>query len=328
MSALSQKNLHPECAPFLQGGRFVVLGLSGGRDSVALLHLLRREGCRVHALHLHHGLRAAAADADARFCAELCACYDIPLKLIHEDVPRLARAAGLSFEHMGRERRRVHLVDYTRRIQREYGLDIAPPIALAHHADDQAETLIFNLCRGSAGLRGMRAISEQEGSLYLRPLLDWRREEITQYLREREQCWRDDETNDEDDATRNALRHQVIPLLSELMARDIVPILSRSARAAQQKALALDAALHLLPSRDPQGRLYLPFLREQPPSLQRAILFDYLREQAISDLSERHIEEAMQLISLEVHVINLPHELRLRRSQGRIYIEAVGKSSP
>ncbi len=322
MSTPSHKVLHPECAPFLRGGRIVILGLSGGRDSVALLHLLQREGCRVYALHLHHGLRAAAADADAQFCTELCAQHDIPLELIREDVPRLAHEAGLSFEHMGRERRRKHLGDYAQRIQREQSLEAVPPIALAHHADDQAETILFNLCRGSAGLRGMRALSEQGGCIYLRPLLDWRREEITQYLDAQQQSWRDDETNDEDDATRNALRHQVIPLLCELMARDIVPILSRSACAAQQKAQALDAALPLLPSRDPQGRLYLPFLRAQPPSLQRAILFDYLREHAVSDLGERHIEAAVQLISHDKHVINLPQSLRLRRRQGRIYLES------
>ncbi len=280
-----------------------------------------QRGCRVHALHVHHGLRGTQADRDAAYCASICEEWNVPLRTLHYDVPHMAAEAGLSFEHMGRELRCAAL--------RALALDLADndkqselaPIALAHHADDQTETLLFHLCRGAAGLRPMLPLREEDGLRYLRPILHWRRSEITDYLSTRGIRWCDDETNDEDDATRNALRHHIIPQLSTLMGRDIVPIVNRSAEVQHENESALRAALSQLPSRDPQGRLYLPYLREQIPSLQRAILFSYLREQGVSDVSERLVQEALSLISGDRHVLNLAAGARLRRRQGRIYVE-------
>ncbi len=277
----------------------------------------------MHALHVHHGLRGAQADRDAEFCAQLCGEFDIPLQILHYDVPAMAAAKGLSFEHMGRELRRSALREYSRSIQEAYELAELPAIALAHHADDQAETVLFNLCRGGAGLRPIRSVNEVDGLYYLRPLLLWRRQEITHYLSSRSLPWCDDETNEEDDATRNALRHHIIPQLSDLMGRDVVPILNRSARLQLESTQALEAALSILPSRDPQGRLYLPFLRQQTAALQRAILFSYLREQQISDLSEKTMQKALELISGESHVLNLTNGARLHRRQGRLFVKFV-----
>ncbi len=313
--------IHPECAPILGEGRIVVLGLSGGRDSIALLHLLRTAGCAVYAMHLHHGYRGAAADADAQFCQDICEQWGVHLTLLHEDVPTLAQQAGISFEQMGRKLRRAHLGTLACVLEEKYLLEELPPIVLAHHADDQAETVIFNVCRGASGLRGMHAYRQQEIFTYLRPLLHWRREEITQYLTERQIPWRDDETNAALNVTRNALRHQAIPLLTQIMGRDIVPILSRGARVQQDSAQALDEALTLLPSHDPQGRLYLPFIQRQAVPLQRAILFHYMRERKVSELSERVIDEAMELLSGERHVVNLARGRYLRRRQRRIFID-------
>ncbi len=233
----------------------------------------------------------------------------------------MAAEAGLSFEHMGRELRRAALRELALELACEKKQGIIPPIALAHHADDQTETLLFHLCRGAAGLRPMLPVREEDGLRYIRPLLHWRRSEITDYLSTRDISWCDDETNDDDDATRNALRHHIIPQLSELMGRDIVPIINRSAEVQQENEHALRAALAQLPSRDPQGRLYLPYLREQTASLQRAILFSYLREQGVSDVSERKIQEALSLISGDRHILNLAAGARLRRRQGRLYVE-------
>ncbi len=235
----------------------------------------------------------------------------------------MAADAGLSFEHMGRELRRQALRELARQLAHEGGVGqgTIPPIALAHHADDQTETLLFHLCRGAAGLRPMLPLREEDGIRYIRPILHWRRSEITDYLSARGIDWCDDETNEEDDATRNALRHHIIPQLSQLMGRDIVPIVNRSAEVQHVNESALRAALEQLPSRDPQGRLFLPYLRVQAVSLQRAILFSYLREQGVSDVSERNIQEALSLISGEKHVLNLAAGARLRRSQGRIYVE-------
>jgi tRNA(Ile)-lysidine synthase TilS/MesJ len=103
-------------------------------------------------------------------------------------------------------------------------------VALAHHADDQAETVLFRLARGAAGLRGMQPVHVAAGITWVRPLLGLRRAEITAWLQQIGQPWRDDATNDVPDVARNALRLEVLPALNKALGRDVTPILGRSAR--------------------------------------------------------------------------------------------------
>lgn len=258
-----------DCLPHLQ--QPVVLGLSGGRDSVALLHLLVQQGCSVHALHVHHGIRGAEADADAAFCARLCEELDVPFELQRVDVPELAQEQGVSLETAGRHARRWLLAAAARRCK-------GCTVALAHHADDQAETVLFRLARGAAGLRGMQPVHVASGITWLRPMLSWRRADITAWLQQMGQRWRDDATNAVPDVARNALRLEALPALNKALGRDVTPILGRSARLHAETIDALEAALEVLPSRDPQGRLYLPFVWEQPLALQKAIVRNFHRK--------------------------------------------------
>lgn len=134
------------------------MGLSGGRDSVALLLRLHDEGCLIYARHVHHGLRGLAADSDAQFCAELCAKLEIDFACKHIDVPALALKLGKSFELVARDCRRSYFLEETQSL----GIKA---IALAHHAEDQAETLLFRLARGTACLRAMRELSLAENGI-------------------------------------------------------------------------------------------------------------------------------------------------------------------
>lgn len=306
---------HPECEPWI-AGQGVLLGLSGGRDSVALLLVLLAGGARVHACHIHHGIRGAAADADAAFCRELCAAHEVPYAEYAVDVPTLAQACGESLETVARRERRRLLAEQARRTG-------CGAVALAHHADDQAETVLFHLARGAAGLRGMQPVSHEGGCTWLRPLLEYRRAEITAWLEQLGQPWREDATNAVPDVTRNALRLEVLPALERAMGRDVVPILTRSARLQSESAEALRTALECLPLTDPQGRLYLPFLEGKPLAFCKAVVHAYLQQVGVPDLSEKMVLEvcAMLRSGAERSMYNLPGSLRARRCHRRLCVE-------
>ncbi len=305
--------LEPDCQPHLQ--KPVVLGLSGGRDSVALLHLLVQQGCSVHALHVHHGIRAAEADADAAFCARLCHELDVPFELQRVDVPALATEQGVSLETAGRHARRWLLAAAARRCK-------GGVVALAHHADDQAETVLFRLARGAAGLRGMQPVHEASGITWVRPMLSWRRAEITAWLQQMGQPWRDDSTNAVADVARNALRLEALPALNKALGRDVTPILGRSARLHAETIDALEAALAALPSKDPQGRLYLPFVWQQPLALRKAIVRRYLQENSVADISEEMVLAIVDILPAESSVsrVNLPGDRQAIRRERRLVI--------
>ena len=190
-------------------GDGVLAALSGGADSVALLLeliKLQKNGkiLRVEAAHLNHAIRKTDADADEAFCAELCERLGVPLHMERIDVPCLAKETGVSLELAARNARYAFL----ERVRADRDLDC---IAIGHHRDDQAETLLLHLLRGSGtdGLVGMRLRS---GRL-IRPLLYTDKAAILAYLSERGQSWCTDETNFETDATRNRIRLSVMPVL-------------------------------------------------------------------------------------------------------------------
>ncbi|MDR1620734.1 MAG: tRNA lysidine(34) synthetase TilS [Clostridiales bacterium] len=201
----------------------LLVAVSGGADSVALLSLLDelRAGCFcLRAAHLNHGIRADAAEEDARFVEGLCAALGIPLTVRIADVPRLAKERGLTLEEAAREARYTFLREERARLGARY-------IALAHHMNDQAETVLMHMLRGAgpAGLCGMQIVS---GDLF-RPLLGATREEIEAYTRQKGLCYRTDGTNFETEYTRNRIRLRLIPQLQHEYNPQIVGGLSRMA---------------------------------------------------------------------------------------------------
>lgn len=181
-------------------GRSVAVALSGGMDSVVLLHLLKDQP-RVSALHVHHGL-SPNADAWSAFCRRLCRAWKVPLAVRKVKVTR----HGKGLEAAAREARYA--------VFRRHGAEV---IALAHHLDDQAETVLMNLLRG-AGLRGasgMRPMARFDGKLLARPLLDVPRTALAAYARAHALEWIEDESNADLALTRNFVRRRVGPLLEE-----------------------------------------------------------------------------------------------------------------
>ncbi|HEX9779568.1 MAG TPA: tRNA lysidine(34) synthetase TilS [Geopsychrobacteraceae bacterium] len=193
--------------PWIVPGARLLVALSGGVDSVVLLHLLQRlapeRGLNLAAAHLDHGIRPESGD-DARFVSALCRKGEIPLTLERCDVPALARDRRLSLEMAAREARREFLLRTAARQQAEY-------IVLAHHRDDQAETFLLRLLRGS-GLSGLCGMQPRRGS-WLRPLLQLGRQQVLDYARDWQLVWVEDLSNRDDRYLRNRVRHELLPQL-------------------------------------------------------------------------------------------------------------------
>ena len=189
-------------------GKRVLVAASGGADSTALALALRELGCPLALAHVHHGIRGKAADADARFVAALARKLGAPFFLGKFNVPAEAKKTGESLEMAARRLRRGFLVQTAKREKIRF-------IATGHTADDQAETVLLRIARGTsvAGLAGIPYAAKQGGVLFVRPLRDATRNQVVEFLKRRRQPWREDATNADDFALRNRVRHEILPLL-------------------------------------------------------------------------------------------------------------------
>lgn len=300
--------------------RRLLVGVSGGADSVALLHLLVGHGFRdLVVCHLDHRLRGRAAAADARFVVRLATELGLPAEVGRAGVAAAAADAGESVEVAARRLRHEFFAGCALRHR-------CPKVVLAHHADDQAETVLWNLLRGSHGPRGMRdtttlTVAGRRLEMH-RPLLGWRREELRQFLRDRRLPWREDASNLDPHTPRNRLRHEAIPLLATIAGRDVIPALVRAASAGEDHAAIIDWALGRAAVTDPQGRLHLPALSALPPALQRAAVHRYLIDAGVPDVDHAAVARCLNLLDpAGPPAVVLPGGRRLRRRAGRLFVE-------
>lgn len=201
-------------------GDCVIAGVSGGADSVCLLRLLleiqKKMDFTLEAVHVEHGIRGEESRRDAAFVQALCDSFRVPCHIYAVDVPAYAEEKGLGLEEAARIKR---YECYQKEIEKRTGEKRTVKVALAHHADDNAETLLFQMIRGSGivGLAGMRAKRPlTEGAELIRPLLNVQRREIESYLSSIGQEYRVDSTNTDTDYSRNRIRHNILPELSEI----------------------------------------------------------------------------------------------------------------
>ena len=197
----------------IKAGEMVVVGVSGGADSVCLLHMLAKHrnvlDISLLAVHIHHGIRGESADRDAKFVEELCEKEEVPFFLYNYDIPKMAKEKGMSEEEAGRYAR----YEAFDKCLRDNGADSNGKIAVAHNKDDLAETMLFNLIRG-AGVKGLKGIAPMRGNI-IRPVLCLERFEIEDYIRENDLDYITDETNFTCDYTRNKIRLGIIPQIKE-----------------------------------------------------------------------------------------------------------------
>lgn len=210
-------------------GKPILVALSGGADSVALLCLLHESlpeiSCPVHAAHVHHHLRGAEADADAAYCEELCRRLGVPLVVEHLDP---AKPRGSSPEAWWRRERYGILEGVRQRLE-------CAAVATAHTRDDQAETVLLKLLRGS-GPRGVAGVRRRAGST-VRPLLDFRRHALHEYLSVRGVRWREDATNADPALPRAWVRGQLMPLLTGAFPGSVVHLSDFASALAEDESL-------------------------------------------------------------------------------------------
>lgn len=219
MLATVQNTLATRLPP-LRGKR-VLVAVSGGADSVALTLALRQLGVKLVLAHVNHGIRGRAAAADARFVAALARRLGLPLVTGKFSIPK-ERRPGESLEMAARRIRRDFLLQTARR--RNLRL-----IATGHTADDQAETLLLRIARGTSvsGLAGIRHAAPHGNITFIRPLRDATRQQVEAFLRQQNQRWREDATNTADFALRNRVRHEILPLLAARLNPNIHAALLR-----------------------------------------------------------------------------------------------------
>jgi tRNA(Ile)-lysidine synthase len=299
-------------------GRYLI-GVSGGRDSVVLLHWLTNLGYKkLIVCHLNHQLRGRSSLADARFVEKLALKYHAEFELESANVRALATKQKMSIETAAREARYDFFAETARRRK-------CKTIFLGHHADDLVETFLINLFRGAGttGLSGVREISTRRiddvDLTIVRPLLGVWRREIDSYLREHRIKFREDASNKNLNPLRNRIRHRVVPYLEKILGRNIRPAIWRAAAIASEEEAWIDGQLPDSSDID----LSVAKLRVLPIALQRRAIFKWLRAQNIAEVGFDVIERVRSLLDQTARVakINLAHDQHVRRRTGRIFIE-------
>lgn len=297
-----------------------LVGVSGGVDSMALLHFLTREGfTELVVCHLDHGLRGVESEGDARFVEAVAGDLGCRFEGRRVDLRERMAVSGMSLETAGREARHEFFGEVAKRVG-------CGRLLLGHHADDQAETVLWNLLRGSRGLRGMEGEREMRmGGVRMwvaRPFLGVRKRELEEWMRESGLKFREDGSNRVNDVVRNRLRNEVLPMLEEVAGRDVVGMLVRAGDGAREVREIVDWAVEKVKAVDPQGRLHCGVLRELPEVVRKEVMFRYLRGKGVVDLGRGVMERCGGLLSEGgVHVVNLPGGVRLRRRAGRIFLD-------
>ncbi len=301
----------------------VVVGVSGGADSVCLffvlLELKAEYELELYLVHIHHGIRGEEADADQAFVEALGRQFDIPVISRKKEVKAYGKKHGLSEEEAGRQvRYRVF-----EEVCREYKCN---KIAVAHNMNDNGETMLFHLARGS-GVGGLCGIPPVRGEI-IRPLLGVTRNEIEAYLKEQNQPFRTDATNLTDDYARNRIRHMVIPVLEELNEKAIDHMsktaeMLRETEAFLEKAVK-EASLRVVTRKKGQYLLEIEPFKDYDAVIQKGILRTLLFELAgqKKDIESVHVESLRKLMEMESGKrISLPYGLLGEKEYSRLLIK-------
>ena len=331
-------------------GDRVIIGLSGGADSVSLLmilHELKNElNIELFAVHVHHGLRGQEADRDADFVRALCEELDVTCHIIKVDVRKSASENGMSEEEAGRILRYEALEQEACRWEGRCGeaqdcdggqgslgsgtgacRNKRVKIAVAHHSNDQAETILHNLFRGS-GLGGLKGIPYVRGRI-IRPLLDIGRQDIVRWLEENGRAWVQDSTNTSNHYTRNRIRCRLLPLIEEEVNQGAAGNILRMGRLASQADEYLRAQGecwikgHVIRGGPAHFLIPCDALEAEPEIIRSYVVMELLKSLAGSakDLGLVHVQQVLSLAGRPVgKEVNLPYSLLARREYGGISI--------
>ncbi|MBA3881782.1 MAG: tRNA lysidine(34) synthetase TilS [Chthoniobacterales bacterium] len=295
-----------------------LIGISGGRDSVTLLHWLLAHGYgKLIVCHLNHRLRGRSSAADARFVMRLAEANGLPCATGEADVTKLARESKQSIETAARAARYSFFASVARRRR-------CHTIFLGHHADDLVETYLINLFRG-AGLAGQRAIREistrtvdRVQLTLVRPLLGAWRSEIDEYVNANRLRFREDATNATAESLRNRIRHRIIPTITKEFGRDIRKPVRRAAAIAAEEEVLLTEMLPELST-----TLSVAQLQALPVALRRRAIAQWLCTQGVADVGFEMVEDVRSLLDADAGPAkaNLTRGRHARRRAGELFIE-------
>ncbi len=310
----------------------ILLGLSGGADSSALLHLLcsyrESANCTVFAAHINHGIRGEEygneAERDENFCREICQKLGVHLFVIRLDIPEMSKASGRSLETEAREAR----YEFFAEIMRENNIKI---LATAHNSDDNLETQLYNLARG-CGIDGMigipqvRGLDAVDGAVVIRPILKAEKSEIIAFCNENNIPYVTDSTNFENDCTRNIIRNNIIPSLKELF-----PAVKRSARrlsvaAAEDSDYILNEAYAFLDSCG--EKIEVTRLVQLHSAVKKRVIMLAFERSTGARLENVHVSDIIELLSSEKNgaSVSLPKKMRAELTDGYLGFKADLKS--
>ncbi len=291
-----------------------LIGVSGGCDSMALLFALHEASFhKMVVCHLNHGLRGREAAQDAVLVRRTAKKLGYPCEIARVNSAAKAKAEKKSIELAAREARQAFFATCAKK----YG---CRQVFLAHHADDQVETVLFNFLRGTgaAGLGGMKPDSRAHGLRWLRPLLNVKRDDILSHVRSAGIPYREDKSNAEMAHTRNRLRHEVIPVLTKAVGLSCKDAILRAAEILREENAWMEASIP-----EVERELSCQMLLDQPLALRRRTVLRWLNQQGVA---EAGFEETRLVLSLlndgsGPAKINLPGDWHARRRAGRIFIE-------
>ncbi len=298
----------------------LLVGFSGGRDSVALVELLLAVGFRSLTLcHVDHGLRKESVD-DAAWCKRWADLRGLAFRGCRVDVGREAEVRGCGLEEAGRAVR----YGFFEEVAEGTGTG---RLVLAHHADDQVETFLFRLLRGAGmeGLGGMGPLSWRQGGRLgvLRPMLGIWRREIDGYLKWAGAEYREDASNADLRWTRNRIRHELLPEMERVMGRPVGDALWRAAELLRvEGAWAKEREMEAFSGSEGAKDLEVETLKSAPQALRRRMILNWLKRSGVAGVGFVEVELVLGLVKrVQPARVNLPSGWFARRRGGRIFLE-------
>ena len=328
MNELIKVRKYMEQFNMAEKGESVIVGVSGGADSVCLykilLDLKNYFDIDIIAVHIHHGIRGEEADRDMNFVENMCKNDGVKFRCYKYDVPGYAKTNGLSEEEAGRTLRYKAFDEVAKELISN-GRSVK--IAVAHNRNDSAETFIHNLCRGS-GLKGLAGIPYKNGSI-IRPVLCLTREEIEMYLSEHNITHIDDSTNFTEDYTRNKIRHRVLPYLSENINDNSISHICQAADELREIEDYLSEVTNYMYENivsEHNNCIYInrKALACEKEIIQKRIVRACIEKAAekLKDITRKHIEDVIDLCGRQTgRYIMLPYGIIARVQYDNIIIE-------
>ncbi len=310
----------------VEDGDVVLAGVSGGADSVCLLLMLEQLQEKIdfslEAVHVEHGIRGEESREDAAFVETLCKNHGIKCHTFSMEVPAFAEEHGLGLEEAARILRYDCYKKAAKGVKKEFA-EKKIKLALAHHAEDNAETILFQMVRGS-GLDGLCGMSRRrDEGLYelIRPLLAQSREEIEAFLRECRQSYCMDETNLDTEYSRNRIRHQVLPELKQINGQAVAHINQSAAFLQEMRDFLNEEAEHIremyVVEKKDSIQLYPGVWEESHEVVQREVLHKAIGQVAGSkkDITRKHVESVRNLYFSQVgRYVELPYQVVAERN--------------